>query len=205
MDSACLGRYVGHVTRERADAARNREKILSAASEIVATRGIDGLTMANVAAASGVGVGTLYRRFADRSGLAYALIDARERELQHGFIAGPPPLGPGAPPDQRIRAFLHALTDRTLAQLDLLLMAETAGSLARFGGAYEAYHQHLAMLIEQARADVDEAFTADALLGPLAANLVAHRALSAETIKSGLDHLVDGLLHGKRPAGRPTD
>lgn len=196
MDSACLGRYVGAVTRERADAARNREKILSAASEIVATRGIDGLTMANVAAESGVGVGTLYRRFDDRSGLAHALIDARERELQHAFIAGPPPLGPGAPPGERIRAFLHALTDRTLAQLDLLLMAETAGSLARFGGAYEVYHQHLAMLIEQARADVDAAFTADALLAPLAANLVSHRGLSAETIKSGLDQLIDGLLQG---------
>lgn len=193
------------MTRERADAARNREKILSAASEIVATRGIDGLTMANVAAASGVGVGTLYRRFVDRSGLAYALIDARERELQHAFIAGPPPLGPGAPPDERIRAFLHALTDRTLAQLDLLLMAETAGSLARFGGAYEAYHQHLAMLIGQARSDVDAAFAADALLAPLAANLVSHRRLGAETIKSGLDHLVDGLLQGKRAGGRTTD
>lgn len=194
MDSACLGRYLGPVTRERADAARNREKILSAASEIVATRGIEGLTMANVAAASGVGVGTLYRRFDDRSGLAYALIDARERELQEAFLAGPPPLGPGAPPDERIRAFMDALTDRTLAQLDLLLMAETAGAFARFGGAYEAYHQHLAMLIGQVGTDVDAAFTADALLAPLAANLVAYRELSAETIKSGLGRLTDGLL-----------
>lgn len=182
------------MTRERADAARNREKILNAASEIVATRGIEGLTMANVAAASGVGVGTLYRRFDDRSGLAHALIDARERELQHAFIAGPPPLGPGAPPGERIRAFLHALTDRTLAQLDLLLMAETAGAFARFGGAYETYRQHLAMLIGQVRTDVDAAFMADALLAPLAANLVAYREPGAETIKSGLDRLLDGLI-----------
>lgn len=128
--------------RERADAARNRRKILAAAAEIVAAHGVAGLSMAAVAEAAGVGVGTLYRRFGDRSGLAYALIDEREREFQAAFIEGPPPLGPGAPPVERIRAFLHALTDRTAEQLDLLLAAETATPLARFGGAYEGYHAH---------------------------------------------------------------
>ncbi|MFC7584972.1 TetR family transcriptional regulator [Nonomuraea antimicrobica] len=82
---------------ERADAARNRAKILAAAGEIVLARGVEALAMADVAAAAGVGVGTLYRRFGDRSGLAYALIDEREREFQASFIEGPPPLGPGAP------------------------------------------------------------------------------------------------------------
>ncbi|MFC7583385.1 TetR family transcriptional regulator [Nonomuraea antimicrobica] len=110
-----------------------------------------GLSMAEVAAAAGVGVGTLYRRFGDRSGLAYALIDAREREFQTAFVQGPPPLGPGAEPAERARAFLRALTDRTVEQLDLLLMAETAAPLARFGGAYDAHHAHLSMLIGQAR------------------------------------------------------
>ncbi|CCH35441.1 helix-turn-helix domain-containing protein [Actinosynnema sp. NPDC047251] len=179
---------------ERADAARNRAKILAAAADIVATRGIEGLGMAEVAAASGVGVGTLYRRFGDRSGLAHALIDDSEREFQQAFITGPAPLGPGAPAAARIRAFLHGLTDRTLAQLDLLLMAETAGPLARFGGAYDVYHRHLTVLVHQARPELDPAFTADALLGPLAANLVAHRRLAGPTIKAGLDALLDSLF-----------
>ncbi|WP_084959808.1 TetR/AcrR family transcriptional regulator [Thermoactinospora rubra] len=182
------------MTRERADAVRNRAKILAAAGAIVATRGVDGLTMADVAAASGVGVGTLYRRFGDRSGLVHALIDARERDFQEAFISGPPPLGPGAPPADRVRAFLHALVDRTLAQLELLLAAETAGPYARFGGAYDAYHRHLSMLIGQARPDLDAAFTADALLAPLAANLISHRRRDARTIKAGIDGLLGGLL-----------
>jgi AcrR family transcriptional regulator len=182
------------VTRERADAAKNRAKILAAAADIVAERGIEGLAMAEVAAASGVGVGTLYRRFGDRSGLAHALIDASEREFQAAFLTGPPPVGPGAPPADRVRAFLHALVDRTLAQLDLLLMAETAGPLARFGGAYDAHHRHLTVLIAQAAPDLDAAFTADALLAPLAANLVTHRGVEATRLKRGLDTLVDGLL-----------
>ncbi|MFI6296354.1 TetR/AcrR family transcriptional regulator [Nonomuraea sp. NPDC050790] len=185
------------MTQERADAARNRAKILAAAAELVAEKGIDGLGMAEVAAASGVGVGTLYRRFGDRSGLAYALIDAKEREFQEAFLSGAPPLGPGAPPGERVRAFLHGLTDRTFAQLDLLLMAETAGPFARFGGAYEAYHRHLTLLIGQANPAVDAPFSADALLAPLTANLVIHRGREAADVKAGLDGLLGGVLAGR--------
>ncbi|MEV0380969.1 TetR/AcrR family transcriptional regulator [Nonomuraea sp. NPDC050643] len=183
--------------RERTDAARNRAKILAAAEEIVAARGVEGLSMAEVAAAAGVGVGTLYRRFGDRSGLAYALIDAREREFQAAFLEGPPPLGPGAEPLERARAFLGALADRTIEQLDLLLMAETAAPPARFGGAYDAYHGHLVMLIGQARPGADAYCLADALLAPLAAPLLAHRlrecGVAAGRVKGALDDLVSGL------------
>ncbi|MGI5288556.1 TetR/AcrR family transcriptional regulator [Nonomuraea polychroma] len=184
--------------RERTDAARNRAKILAAAEVIVAAQGVSGLSMADVAAAAGVGVGTLYRRFGDRSGLAYALIDRREREFQSAFIEGPPPLGPGAEPAARARAFLDALAERTVEQLDLLLMAETAGPFARFGGAYDAYHAHLAMLIAQLRPDVDAACLADALLAPLAAPLLAYRmrecGVGIERVKSALGDLLDGLI-----------
>ncbi|MFI7698893.1 TetR/AcrR family transcriptional regulator [Nonomuraea sp. NPDC049480] len=183
--------------RERTDAARNRAKILAAAEAIVAAQGVRGLSMAEVAAAAGVGVGTLYRRFGDRSGLAYALIDRREREFQSAFIEGPPPLGPGADPAARARAFLEALADRTVEQLDLLLMAETAGPFARFGGAYDAYHGHLSMLVARLRPDADAYCLADALLAPLAAPLLAHRirecGVEAARVKSALGALLDGL------------
>ncbi|GAA0227120.1 hypothetical protein GCM10010492_26730 [Saccharothrix mutabilis subsp. mutabilis] len=178
------------MTRERADAARNRARILAAAADLVAARGVEGLGMAEVAAASGVGVGTLYRRFGDQSGLLHALIDQSERAFQESFLSGPPPLGPGAPAAERVRAFLHALVDRTLAQLDLLLVAETAGPFARFGGAYDAYHRHLGVLIGQAWPAADAAFLADALLAPLAANLITHRHHDATRLKAGLDALL---------------
>ncbi|NUR86254.1 MAG: TetR family transcriptional regulator, partial [Nonomuraea sp.] len=63
MRSACKWCDDGTVRRERTDAARNRAKILAAAADIVAAHGVAGLSMAEVAAAAGVGVGTLYRRF----------------------------------------------------------------------------------------------------------------------------------------------
>ncbi|MEV0648034.1 TetR family transcriptional regulator [Phytomonospora sp. NPDC050363] len=180
---------------ERTDAARNRAKILAAANDIVTRHGVDALAMADVAAAAGVGVGTLYRRFGDRSGLAYALIDGRERLFQTAFLEGPPPLGPGAPAADRVRAFLHALADRTAEQLDLLLMAETAAPFARFGGAYDAYTTHLTVLLAEARPGADAPFLADALLAPMAAPLLAHRlraGWTVERVKAGLDDLLDG-------------
>lgn len=82
---------------ERADAARNRRKIVQAAAKLVAAKGIDGLALDEVAAEAGVGIGTVYRRFPDKGALAQALLDENEREFQEAFISGPPPLGPGAP------------------------------------------------------------------------------------------------------------
>jgi hypothetical protein len=106
-------------------------------------------------------------------------------------------LGPGAPALVRIRAFLHALVDRTVDQLDLLVMAETASPFARFGAAYDLHHKHLALLIAQAGPGRDAYCLADALLAPLAAPLLAHRihngTVTAERVKTGLDDLLSAF------------
>ena len=83
--------------QERADAARNRARILEAAGALVAEQGIECVSMEDVARAASVGTGTLYRRFGDRAGLAFALLDEQTRDFQNALISGPPPLGPGAP------------------------------------------------------------------------------------------------------------
>ena len=92
------------VERERADARRNRERILCAAARLVDEHGIDAVSMDDVAAAAGVGKGTLYRRFGDRWTLLRALIEEPERDFQDQLIRGAPPLGPGAPPRERLLA-----------------------------------------------------------------------------------------------------
>ena len=60
----------------RADAVRNRAKILAAAAEVFADRGLD-VTLDDIARHAGLGVGTVYRRFADRESLIEALFDER--------------------------------------------------------------------------------------------------------------------------------
>lgn len=57
----------------RADAARNRELILQTARKCFAERGLS-VTLNDIAHEAGVGVGTVYRRFADKDSLIEALL-----------------------------------------------------------------------------------------------------------------------------------
>ena len=61
--------------------------------------------MEDIAAAAGVGKGTVFRRFGSRAGLMMVLLDEDERVSQQAFMFGPPPLGPDAPPLDRLLAF----------------------------------------------------------------------------------------------------
>src|SRR5947209_19779977 len=105
----------------RVDAMRNRAAILQAAQRLLREHGADAITMDGLACEAGVGKGTLFRRFGDRASLFRALLDESERRLQEGFIRGPAPLGPGAPPAARLIAFGDALLDLTVERGDLLL------------------------------------------------------------------------------------
>jgi len=60
----------------RADARRNRESVLDAAGELFAQRG-DAVQMDEIAERAGLGVGTLYRHFADKRALLAAIIGRR--------------------------------------------------------------------------------------------------------------------------------
>ena len=91
--------------QERVDAARNRLLLLDAARRLIAERGADAVTMDEIANAAGVGKGTVFRRFGSRAGMMMVLLDEDERANQQAFLFGPPPLGPDAPPTERLVAF----------------------------------------------------------------------------------------------------
>ncbi|MFG2006370.1 TetR/AcrR family transcriptional regulator [Spirillospora sp. NPDC048911] len=157
--------------KERADAARNRAKVLAAAAELFAAHGVESVSMDAIAAAAGVGKGTLFRRFGDKAGLAVALLDERERELQDAILSGPAPLGPGAAAGERLRAFADAYFDFAAAHLPLVRMSETASPGARYRiGAYRFWHRHLTILLD---GEDDPEALAHALLASLAAEHLA--------------------------------
>jgi AcrR family transcriptional regulator len=177
----------GPPARERADAARNRLRILEAAARLVDERGIEHVSMEDVACTAGVGTGTLYRRFGDRAGLALALLEEDTREFQNGLIAGPAPLGPGAPPAERLRAFGEGYLDLLERHSDLLV---AAGASERDGrGPYTLYATHLAILIAEAAPELDAPLTARWLLATLGPGHFVHarRALGweVERLKAG--------------------
>jgi AcrR family transcriptional regulator len=137
------------IPAERADAARNRRAVLAAFERLCARDGIENVSMDAVAAEAGVGKGTVYRRFGDRSGLALALLGEDERELQDALLRGRPPLGPGAPAEERAVAFVRALGRLIERRLDVLL---SAGGW--FGtNVYAVWRAHLALLADGERAD----------------------------------------------------
>ena len=96
---------------ERADAARNRLHLLSTARDMLGEQGPERLTMDALAERAGLGKGTVFRRFGTRAGIFRALLDDDEHAFQQQVLSGPPPLGPGAAPLERLIAFGRARAD----------------------------------------------------------------------------------------------
>lgn len=191
---------LGQGEPSRADARRNRRLLMEAAYRLMETGGVAALAMEELAAEAGVGVGTVYRRFGDRNGLAFALLDETEKDFQVAFMAGPPPLGPGAPPEERIRAFCQAYVDRLETQADLHVIAECQGTRPLYEkGAYMARRAHLVGLLNEAGLGVNADYLADALMALQGAALYVHQrrmlGLSVQAIKQGLDQVVTSLVY----------
>jgi AcrR family transcriptional regulator len=158
---------------ERADAARNRARILDAARSLFAERGVPDVSLEEVAKAAGVGKATLFRRFGDRGALFLALLDEHERELQDAVLRGNPPLGPGAPARDRLEAFLDALLRVSLEHRELLLASETARPGARLQtGAYAFWHRHVSWLLADLEPRADPDLLAHLLLAAFDAELL---------------------------------
>jgi AcrR family transcriptional regulator len=172
---------------ERADAARNRARVLDAAGRLLAEREGRAVTMEQIAAAAGVGKGTLYRRYPDVASIAVALLDEHERALQDRLLRGPPPLGPGAPPAERLAAFYEAMVELLTRHGHLALAAET-GARRYATGAYQAWSLHVRALLDEAGVD-DAPVLADALLAPLAPDLFAHQRAAGRSPRA----IADGL------------
>jgi AcrR family transcriptional regulator len=164
---------------ERADAARNRRAILAATERLLASHRPQDISMEQVAAAAGVGKGTVFHRFGNRNGLMYALMVQRAQALEEAVTAGPPPLGPGAPDRDRLLAFLDAIVGVVSRNKSLMAeLAHTAGPPPQPAGAdvapdrgqhpvYEFWHGHISALIAGQRPDADSGLIAHLMLGAL--------------------------------------
>jgi AcrR family transcriptional regulator len=160
--------------QERGDAARNRALLLQAARSLVAERGADAVTMDDVAAAAGVGKGTLFRRFGSRAGLMMVLLDEDEQASQQAFLFGPSPLGPDAPPLDRLVAFGRERMRFAHAHHALLSAANRDPQL-RHVGAMAVQRTHVRVLLKSAKTTGDLDVQTDALLALLDADYIEHQ------------------------------
>jgi AcrR family transcriptional regulator len=188
----------------RADAARNRARLLEAAARLIAEHGAAGVTMEAVAAAAQVGKGTVFRRFGDRTGLLTALLDHSARQLQADFLAGPPPLGPGAPPLERLRAFGVAVLYRSAEQLDLQLAAQPEPDRRFTHPSVQALRTHITVLLRQLVPGADCELLSRTLLAYLDPALIHHLTrqcgMPMERLEAGWLDLVARVTGTEPPA-----
>jgi AcrR family transcriptional regulator len=184
------------VPAPRADAARNAARILDACEHLFSERGVENVSMDDIATEAGVGKGTLFRRFGDRAGLARAVIGERERRFQEELIRGEPPLGPGVPARDRLIAFAAALAELLDRHGELIRIAEATAP--HNDAVYRFYRTHVELLVREADPEADSEFIADALLAMLTARVFLYmriaRDLPLARIVEGWTDVVRRLL-----------
>jgi AcrR family transcriptional regulator len=162
--------------QERGDAARNRALLLDAARRLVAEHGADAVTMDDIAAAAGVGKGTVFRRFGSRAGLMMVLLDEDERVSQQAFMFGPAPLGPDTPPLDRLLAFGRDRLRFAHTHHELLIAANRDPQ-SRYGAAAMVLRTHVRILLASAGTTGDLDSQTDALLALLDAEYIEYQLI----------------------------
>jgi AcrR family transcriptional regulator len=140
---------VGAPHAERADAARNRLHLLATAREMVAEQGADKLTMDGLAERAALGKGTVFRRFGTRAGIFQALLDDDERAFQEQVLSGPPPLGPGAAPLDRLVAYGRARTGFLVEHREIARAALDGSQPVPAGAQTPLSQLHIRVLLGQ--------------------------------------------------------
>jgi AcrR family transcriptional regulator len=103
----------------RADARRNRERIMAAASELFAQHGHEA-QMEDIAARAGLGIGTLYRHFPSKQALLAAMVGERFRGMAELVRAAEQIADPGEAFEATLRGYLEAADGDATFQLALM-------------------------------------------------------------------------------------
>jgi AcrR family transcriptional regulator len=160
-------------TRTRADAVRNRERVVAAAAEVFAEKGEDAV-VPEIAARAGVGKGTVYRCFPTKDHLVAAVASERVRwfeQLAREAAASGDPWGAFA-------AFMERVADAQCTDRGILATMSQSNELPVLVEARAAAHEALRELMERAiaqgrmRPDADPA-EVKILLGGVARALAA--------------------------------
>ncbi|WP_406087085.1 TetR/AcrR family transcriptional regulator [Kitasatospora purpeofusca] len=177
----------------RADARRNREKILAAAVRVFTTQGLDA-QMERVAKEAGVGSATLYRNFPTRE----ALVEAVYRNEVARLCEAAPALLAEHPPAEALRAWTRLFLDYVTAKYGMIdaLRAAAAAGESPYGRSRELIRDAVAMLMDACaaagaiRTDIGPADLAAALEGIALTSAGADRRPQAERL---LGLTLDGL------------
>lgn len=186
--------------RERSDAARNRRAILDATESLLAAFGAEHVSIDQIAAAAGVGKGTIFHRFGSRAGLMRELVLERARTLRDAVTDGAPPLGPGAPADERLVAYFDAMIRLIADNVELMIAYDNATTDPQTEEINAFWAHHISGLLGEARPDLDVPVLARVLLSALDPDVVLHhiRTGQVERLAAAVRSLVTAVV--ARPA-----
>lgn len=180
----------------RADAQRNRDKLLTAATEAFAEEG-EGVALESIAARAGVGIGTLYRRFPNRDALVVA---AYEHEVD-ALCAAAADLLAVQPADEALRAWAEHFADYIATKRSMAdaLRSAVASDSPLFAVTRERILGALHLLLDAGaaagvlRADVDPEDVMRVINGIW---YLPGGPEWRETVGRMLDLVIDGLRYG---------
>jgi AcrR family transcriptional regulator len=186
---------------KRADAQRNRDRLLEVAVSAFSHDGPD-VTLESIAADAGVGIGTLYRHFPTRE----ALIEAAYRSELARLCAGVPELIRTLPADVALRMWMDRFIDYLATKHG---MAEALRRVIASGGnpfaeSRESLLGAIGSLLQAGAAQGvlrDDIDPADVMFGISGVSLVAGAPEQRDQAGRLLDLLLDGLRYRR---GRPT-
>ena len=179
----------------RADARRNLDALLEAALAVFATSGVDA-PVREIACKAGVGVGTLYRHFPERSDLVVAVF---RREVD-ACAAAAPILAAEHEPGEALERWMQRYAGFIAAKRGLAAALHSGNPAFDPLPAY--FHQRLEPtlrgLLEAAAAvgSVRTDFAAEELLGAVASLCMHAYKQGPEQARRMVALLVDGLRHG---------
>ena len=187
----------------RADARRNQGQILAAARDVFVERG-PGAPLDEIAKRAGVGIGTLYRHFADRQTLMLAVIlDA----LVQTADAGERALAEAPEAFEALTSYMHAVLDLRIAAVIPVLLEQIDLEGEALTSARERGARSLQQIVDAAHAT--GSLNSDVTFGDIGLMLIRlSRPLPgrvAPELNAQLAHRhLDLLINGLQPAGTET-
>ncbi|MFG1805092.1 TetR/AcrR family transcriptional regulator [Streptomyces sp. NPDC049040] len=151
-DAAAVAPAAVRVHRTRADALRNRERIVAAARDVFVEYGPDA-PLDEIARRAGIGNATLYRHFADRQALAHAvLLSVVTRTADRAAVENAAAAA-GDDPCAALGRFAHSAVDDNIGALCGLLVNGDDSRSAELGAQIARLEAELEDLMERARKD----------------------------------------------------
>jgi AcrR family transcriptional regulator len=180
--------------KPRADAARNRDKILAAAHAAFAQQPEADVSMAEISRRAGVGMATLYRNFPGRR----ELLEALYTEEVDAMVAAAATVAGATPADRLdawVRRFVAFKTGERHIAVELLVQVDAANPV---------FNANRDRVLAAGRPLLDAAQSAGAIRAGLTLEQILDMVLAIARIHGDADYvapILDAALAGLRPPG----